>query len=460
MALKENNCKNFIHGFEGKQLQKFYRNQSILPNQPPLIDANGDGIGQYSVFQLDNKGVYTLVGKWLAGNKLELDIEKVRDGLRATDGTTGVPVSVCSVPCERGFYRAYQDQTCCWTCIPCDITTSIIVNETSLPNANLDSCRFIKPVHLEWLSAWALAPSIFSIAGIISTLFVVIVFIKYNNTPVVMASGRELCYCMLFGIALCYFVTFILVSKPSSFICTAQRIFMGLSMSAVYAAILVKTNRLARVFKANSPVRPKCISPPAQVFICSGIVTTQMSFVLFFLFFDPPATDIQFPTRIETVLTCKNATQHLAISLGYNIALIILCTVYAVKTRKIPENFNETRLIGFTMYSTSILWISFVPIYFATQNNFKIQITSLCMCISMSGTVALACFFAPKVYIVLFQPYKNVRTRHSAVGKLVNQQMRFISQLTTPQPHFTTAEPSTNCTAVSIMDVKSSTLAL
>jgi hypothetical protein len=44
----------------------------------------------------------------------------------------------------------------------------------------------------------------------------------------------------------------------------------------------------------------------------------------------------------------------------------------------------------------------------------------------MSGTVALACFFAPKVYIVLWQPYKNVRTRNSAVGKLVNQQMRFI----------------------------------
>jgi hypothetical protein len=79
--------------------------------------------------------------------------------------------------------------------------------------------------------------------------------------------------------------------------------------------------------------------------------------------------------------------------------------------------------------------------YFATQNNFRIQvelpcmptshltlfqITSLCMCISMSGTVALACFFAPKVYIVLWQPYKNVRTRNSAVGKLVNSQMRFI----------------------------------
>uniref|UniRef100_A0AC34Q211 G-protein coupled receptors family 3 profile domain-containing protein n=1 Tax=Panagrolaimus sp. JU765 TaxID=591449 RepID=A0AC34Q211_9BILA len=460
-------CHLSKHGFEGKQLQKFYRNVSILPNQPPVIDANGDGMGQYSVFQLDNKGTYAPVGRLMAGSPLELNLDQIRDGLRATDGSTDLPVSVCSVPCDRGYYRAYQDQTCCWTCIPCDITTSIIVNETSciqcplgqVPNADLDFCRFIKPVHLEWTSAWALVPAVFSLCGIFSTLFVVSVFMKYNNTPVVMASGRELCYCMLLGIALCYFTTFFLVSQPSSLICSSQRIFIALSMSAVYAAILVKTNRLARVFKANSPVRPRCISPPAQVLICTTIVTVQIISILFSLYWDPPATDIEFPTRTEAVLICKNATWHLGLSLGYNFFLIFLCTVYAVKTRKIPENFNETRLIGFTMYSTLILWASFVPIYIATQNNFKIQITSLCMCISMSGTVALACFFAPKVYIVLFQPYKNVRTRHSAVGKLVNQQMRFISQLTAPPSHLP-ADYSTNCTAVSIMDVKSSTLAL
>uniref|UniRef100_A0A1I8EGV1 G_PROTEIN_RECEP_F3_4 domain-containing protein n=1 Tax=Wuchereria bancrofti TaxID=6293 RepID=A0A1I8EGV1_WUCBA len=55
-----------------------------------------------------------------------------------------------------------------------------------------------------------------------------------------------------------------------------------------------------------------------------------------------------------------------------------------------------------------------------------IQMTSLCMCISMSGTVALCCFFAPKVYIAVCQPYKNVRMRQSAVGHLVNQQMKFM----------------------------------
>ncbi|KAI1732777.1 7 transmembrane sweet-taste receptor of 3 GCPR domain-containing protein [Ditylenchus destructor] len=410
-------------GFEGYRLQQFYRNVSVTPDQPPLIDANGDGIGQYSIFQLDNQGVYTTVGRWLATSEEPLELQKV-------DGNTAVPLSVCSTSCERGYYRAYQDQTCCWTCIPCDITTSIIVNETSciqcnlgmVPNVNLDSCRPIKALHLEWSSAWALVPSVFALCGLTATIFVVSVFLRYNDTPVVMASGRELCYCMLFGISLCYLVTFVLVNRPSAIICALSRVLIGLSMAAVYAAILVKTNRLARVF-----------TPSSAVGICTAIVSVQLVGSLVWLVVDPPDTAIQYPTRTEAVLTCKATASHLLVSLVFNMLLILACTIYAFKTRKIPENFNETRLIGFTMYSTSILWLAFGPIYFATQNNFKIQITSLCMCISMSGTVALACFFAPKVYIVLWQPYKNVRTRNSAVGKLVNQQMRFISQLTAPQ---------------------------
>ena len=40
---------------------------------------------------------------------------------------------------------------------------------------------------------------------------------------------------------------------------------------------------------------------------------------------------------------------------------------------------------------------------------FQIQITALCMCVSISATVALGCLFVPKLNIVLFQPHKNVR---------------------------------------------------
>ncbi len=46
---------------------------------------------------------------------------------------------------------------------------------------------------------------------------------------------------------------------------------------------------------------------------------------------------------------------------------------------------------------------------FVSACPFQIQIMALCMCLSISATVALGCLFAPKVYIVLFQPHKNVR---------------------------------------------------
>lgn len=35
----------------------------------------------------------------------------------------------------------------------------------------------------------------------------------------------------------------------------------------------------------------------------------------------------------------------------YVALLIVVCTFYAFKTRKIPENFNESKFIGFTMYT-------------------------------------------------------------------------------------------------------------
>uniref|UniRef100_A0A914SFI4 G-protein coupled receptors family 3 profile domain-containing protein n=1 Tax=Parascaris equorum TaxID=6256 RepID=A0A914SFI4_PAREQ len=166
-----------------------------------------------------------------------------------------------------------------------------------------------------------------------------------------MASGRELCYFMLTGISLCYMVTFVLVSKPTVGICAASRVLIGLSMSAIYAAILTKTNRLARKFQLLNKI--------SKVGICAAIVAVQLVGSVLWLILDPPGTAVQFPTRTDAVLTCKATAAHLLISLMYNMVLIIACTLYAFKTRKIPENFNETRLIGFTMYSTSILWLSF-----------------------------------------------------------------------------------------------------
>ena len=107
--------------------------------------------------------------------------------------------------------------------------------------------------------------------------------------------------------------------------------------------------------------------------ICAGIVSIQLVGSVVWLIVDPPETTVYYPTRTQSVLSCKATATHLLVSLGFSMLLIILCTYYAFKTRKIPENFNETKYIGFTMYATCIIWLAFVPIYFATQHHFRVS---------------------------------------------------------------------------------------
>lgn len=112
----------------------------------------------------------------------------------------------------------------------------------------------------------------FSSIGLLFTLLTTITFIRYNKTPIIMASGRELCYVLLIGIALCYLMTFVVLSPPSTPMCASFRIGVGLGLCICYSAIFTKTNRISRIFNrgVKSIKRPSYTSPKSQIVICTG----------------------------------------------------------------------------------------------------------------------------------------------------------------------------------------------
>lgn len=103
------------------------------------------------------------------------------------------------------------------------------------------------------------------------------------------------------------------------------------------------------------------------------MTSVQLVGAIIWLIIEPPDTSEIYPAPLTAVLTCRVSTFSLMMSLVYNMLLILMCTLYAFKTRKIPENFNEAKYIGFTMYSTCIVWLAFIPIYFGTNNDYKVS---------------------------------------------------------------------------------------
>lgn len=49
------------------------------------------------------------------------------------------------------------------------------------------------------------------------------------------------------------------------------------------------------------------------------------------------------------------------------------------------------------MYTTCVIWLAFVPLYFGTASHVPLRVTSMAVTISLSASVTLVCLFSPKV---------------------------------------------------------------
>uniref|UniRef100_A0A3B3T1M1 Metabotropic glutamate receptor 3 n=1 Tax=Paramormyrops kingsleyae TaxID=1676925 RepID=A0A3B3T1M1_9TELE len=400
------------------------------PFSPPGIenfvkfDTYGDGMGRYNIFNYQktaDKYSYIHVGEWAETLTLNNDLIQWPH--------LTAPTSQCSDPCARNEMKKMQaGEFCCWICTPCDSYeyladefTCVPCGAGQWPSEDLKGCYDLPEDYIMWEDAWAIGPVAIACMGFVCTLLVAGVFIRHNNTPLVKASGRELCYILLLGVLMSYSMTFFFIAKPSPAICALRRLGLGTSFAVCYSALLTKTNRIARIFGGvkDGAQRPRFISPSSQVFICLSLISVQLLLASVWLLLEPPGTRrFTLPEKRETViLKCNVHDSSMLLSLAYDVLLVILCTVYAFKTRKCPENFNEAKFIGFTMYTTCIIWLAFLPIFYVTSSDYRVQTTTMCISVSLSGFVVLGCMFAPKVHIIMFQPQKNVTSHRMNMSR-------------------------------------------
>ncbi|XGW24761.1 hypothetical protein V3C99_006317 [Haemonchus contortus] len=395
--------------------------------QSIYFDSNGDPPAWYDILNYVGKRSpdepYAEVGSFQSNNingVEELNMTDTRN-IVFFDRSSDLPSSVCSKPCGIG-QRQRETIACCWICENC--MDHQIVNYTTnqcqncsigyWPDTTRSSCHALPHETISWSSFGSILALILATVGMITTTLTTVIFLRHNGTPVVKSTTRELSYIILSGIMTCYAVTFSILAKPSSVSCFLTRIIPPIAFSIVYSALLTKTNRIARILAGSKKriltKKPRFLSTFSQVVITWILVGIQCVIVAVGVLQEWPSAGFSthyLPSRL--VLVCTTSSGSFLTPFMWNLLLISLCTLYAVKTRNLPENFNEAKFIGFTMYCTLVVWIAFVVLHMGTVN----KALTMSFSFSLSASIPLLLLFFPKLYIIILHPEKNVRASYT-----------------------------------------------
>ncbi|EDO46638.1 predicted protein, partial [Nematostella vectensis] len=424
LGCTKNGCPKTFNQELLRHLPSFIQNISIegYSNKQVTFDEFGGAKGSYDLYSLkihNGDYDYEKFGRWSPSG---LSINKRL--IRWNNMHNSQPDSKCSKNCRRGEikvpFRRFPE--CCWRCEKCTGRTYTNTTNTrncvecpigTWPNVNNSGCFPIDAEYLRWEDRWAIVILTFSGIGVLAVVVTVIVFIKFHATAVVRAASQQLCFVLLTGICLFFLTPVVFVMKPSKISCMMLPFMIGLCFSMVVGTILIKTNRISRIFneKLLQTGRIACLGNEWQLLLMGGIVAVEIIVCLCWV---RGSSTTPFPearysvTSQEATLTCNLSASKIGFSvwLIYNAGLVIICTYQAFLVRKVPQNYNESRFIAFTMITICITVLVYVPSYLGTSAWYRTVIS--CFMFVFLGSVTWISIFIPKLHIILFRPHKNI----------------------------------------------------
>uniref|UniRef100_A0A671U3Y8 G-protein coupled receptors family 3 profile domain-containing protein n=1 Tax=Sparus aurata TaxID=8175 RepID=A0A671U3Y8_SPAAU len=429
-----NSCA-VLQGLEPWQLMHYLEkvNFTTTFGDQVSFDENGDALPIYDIMNWlwlpDGRTKVQNVGEVkrsaFKGEELTIDEDKIFWNYDSKQP----PRSICSESCPPGTRTARKrgQPVCCFDCIPC--SEGKISNETdsmectSCPkdfwsSPQRDHCVPKKIEFLSYHEPLGICLTVASLLGTFICAIVLGIFTYHRSTPMVRANNSELSFLLLVSLKLCFLCSLLFIGRPRLWTCQLRHAAFGISFVLCVSCILVKTVVVVAVFKASKPGGGSSLKwfgamqqrgtvfalTSIQVAICTGWLVSSSP---------APHKNTQYHNDKIVYECVAGSTIGFAVLLGYIGLLAILSFLFAFLARNLPDNFNEARLITFSMLIFCAVWVAFVPAYVNSPGKYADAVEVFAILASSFGL--LVALFGPKCFIILLRPERN--TKKAIMGR-------------------------------------------